>query len=218
MSHITLAGMSTVRITGSDYEDTIYGVASGNETIRAGGGADNILLGNGHDTIAFQNTADGGSTGDVISSFVSADDMIRLDMSLAGDGSTLAGDASAPAAFDLTGSAGGTRASIGTVVDTANTGAHAVSAAELTNTAEVAAQLNTAFQFVYNSMASGGTTGTFAFAIEASDTPGTFGVYAWTQSADCLDSQIDAGELKILGVVTGDDFTAGDIAFVSPAP
>jgi len=220
-----------VTLTTGDGADTITG-GSGIDTIVAGAGADNITGGGaadiitgglgsdtmnggaGADDFLYTNTLDGGTTGDVITGFVSTSDDIIIDGAL-------------ETAVDLAAGAAGlvtvTQTTAGTAIaaqlettemlflDTAMNQAetNSVTAAELTNLTSVAALVDEAFT---QADAGAVVARTIVVAIESADTAGTFGLYTYVQSS-ATDVTFDAAEFSLLAVVTGDDIVAGDITF-----
>ncbi len=199
-SGLTIADGAGCVLEGTDLADTIKSVASGDCQIFGNGGADTIALGGGKDSLMYSAPTDGGATGDVISSFVSADDGIFVKDSLVSVFKVI-GSVATPASLEI-GSNG-----IGFLFDTNNTGDKAVTSANLANLGKVADQLNAAFSFT----APHGLTYSTVFAVEAGDKPGNFGVYVWKQE-NSSDATVEAAELKILGIVTGDDLTVNDVS------
>jgi Ca2+-binding RTX toxin-like protein len=214
----TIAGATGFTLTGSAGIDDIDGGASvdnitggsGNDVIQGNGGADTIVGGVGADDILYVLAADGGTTGDVITGFVSTSDDIIINGAL-----ETAVDISAGA---IVASA---QATAGTVLalqletaelffmSTADNNAEtaSVTAANLGNLTMVAALVDEA---TTQSDAGAVAARTILIAIQASDAITSSGLYTYTQSS-AGDTTYGASEFTHLATITSDTLVAGDI-------
>ena len=184
-----------VTINGGTGADTIS-VAAGDKTIALGASDDSAI-----DTITL--TAVTGKN--TVTGFVSAQDTFdingALKTALSGDTTEVAGDVSANTNTGATYAI--ETAATGYVTEDEN---GTLIAADLTDLTKIATAITGAFVF---GDAGGDGANVEVFAVE-SDTTGTFGIYAWTQSA-AGDTTVAAGELVILGIVTGTNLAAADL-------
>lgn len=193
------ADAETINLSGISIKDA-------NVMVTGLGGADTITLGTGSFVLNYTDADDGGAGGDVVTGYNAATDSIRISGGLA---AALKVQEIA-ASFNVAGSAG---ADIDFNMDTALVGTVAnsmsnVVATDLGDTTKVANLLES--NFSVTGVTAAEDAASRIFAIEANDAIGKFGVYVWTQST-ATDTSIDAGELKILGIFTGEDFNSVNI-------
>jgi len=203
-------------IVGTTLADNIDG-AAGADNLTGGTGADTINLGTDSDADKLYYTAatDGGTAGangggDSVSNFVAANDAIEFDGALQTAIDDVGG-ANATFAFVSASDADGNAAEAldenaaeAAFINRANNiGGTAVNAATLGNVTSVAAQFEAQFDLSNSAAADD-----MLFVLEASDTTGTFGVYLFVDTNS--DATIEAAELRVLAIVTGDAVTTAD--------
>ncbi|WP_051603115.1 Ig-like domain-containing protein [Simplicispira psychrophila] len=208
------AGFGQLFLNGTSDADSInltnVTTASAAAVVTGLGGADTIQLGAGTFVLNYTGTDDGGTTGDVVTGFDSAEHAIYITGSLK--------DALGGITGEVVASTGGVNfaqasIAIGTVLAAANRdvwgGEVAVSAANLTNKDMVAKLLRGGFPNFQGGGAPVANSKIFAVQASDFDQTGKFGVYVWTDTTVDM-VQVNPEELKILGIFTG-TFGAGEI-------
>jgi Ca2+-binding RTX toxin-like protein len=200
-------------LLGGDGADTISGGGAA-DTIYGGLGVDTITGGAGSDNFEFRNELDGGTTGEVITDFVSTADNIIIQgaletaVDIAGGATALVTVAQATAGTAVAATFGTSELLFVSKEDNAAE-SNSVTASNLGNLTMIATLISEAFTEADN----GGVAAKQAiFAVESSDIAGKFGLYTFQQQS-ATDVSIVAGSMTLLGIVTGDDVVAGDITF-----
>jgi hypothetical protein len=204
------AAAAGVTILGNGGADTITGSLFADRIV-GGAGSDTISLGAdaNADVLVYTSASEGSDT---VTAYVTANDAVEIDGAL----QTALDDITVNTTFAFLaaiGGAGVATAANATTTDEAisvlgaeNGGVAIVTAANLTNLTMVAALLEQEITLT-------SAAGDDALIVVESTTVGTFGVYAYSEVAGAVNN-FDAGDLKLLGVVTADAVTAADFIMV----